>query len=389
MDGQMQVRLVSADITGVLEKLQQNHILLRDVCANDALSVTFCICRKDWKQVRQICGSRGESVSAKRLPGLYWTVVGLLRRPVLVLGMLALLLLTLWVPGRIFFVQVEGNVSVPANRILEQAQLCGIGFGASRREVRSEQMKNHLLEQLPQLQWAAVNTKGCVAVITVLERQQSPQPEQEHQVSSIVALRDGIIREMTVQRGNALCTVGQAVKAGQVLISGYTDCGISIQASQAKGEIFGETKREMTAVFPLNYAKREMQHSSVKKYSLIIGKKRINFSNNSGILDGSCVKIYEQQSVILPGGFRLPITIVTETWISYTSETKSYAQPQQVLEPFMERYLLQTMVAGKILSRQEIVTETPEFIRIDGIYSCYEMIGITRVEERMKEYENH
>ena len=197
--GQMQVRVVSADLPGVLEKLRNSHILIWDVYTEDAFSVVFCIYKKDWNLVQRICNPTGEQITARPLPGLYWTLLGLLRRPVLVLGILGLLLLTLWVPGRVFFVEIEGNRSVPSNQILEQAQLCGIGFGASRREVRSEQVKNRLLEQLPQLQWAAVNTKGCVAVITVLERQQPPQPEQEHQVSSILAARDAIIREITEQ----------------------------------------------------------------------------------------------------------------------------------------------------------------------------------------------
>ena len=64
--------------------------------------------------------------------------------------------------------------------------------------------------------------------------------------------RDGFIVSATVTRGNFLCRVGQSVKAGQVLISGYTDCGICIQATRAEGEIYAQTSRDFAAVTPLS-----------------------------------------------------------------------------------------------------------------------------------------
>ena len=36
--------------------------------------------------------------------------------------------------------------------------------------IRSEKVKNSLLQRIPQLQWAGINTDGCVAVISVREK---------------------------------------------------------------------------------------------------------------------------------------------------------------------------------------------------------------------------
>lgn len=386
LSGAMDVSLTSADPNGALLAIQNAGITIMDIESDGALTLRFRIGRHDGRRLADIAEKRGETVRVCRRVGLFWSIRGLTKRPVLVLGMLVLLSLSLWVPSRVFFVRVEGNASIPDAQIIEAAQKCGIGFGASRREVRSEVMKNMLLSAMPELQWAGVNTYGCIAVITVRERKDEDRTELRSGVSSIVAIRDGVIREMSVLRGNGLCKPGQAVKAGQVLISGYTDYGICIGATRAEGEIFAETRRELTAVFPTQYDARVEITGSGKKYSLIIGKKRINFSKGSGISDSTCAKIYTENYLTLPGGFRLPVALVTEKWISYRTEAGSQEDGQSNLQSFSRQYLRGQMLAGKMESANEVFTQTEGLCRLDGIYGCYEMIGITRTEEIMIKY---
>ncbi len=386
LSGMLTAEITSADPSAALTAIQSAAIPIYDIEKAGDLTIRFRLSRRDKKQLKSIAEKRGDTLRFCGRQGVFWTMNGIVRRPVLLIGMAALLGISCWVPSRVFFIRVEGNVTVPTNQIIEQAQKCGIGFGASRREVRSEKMKNALLGVMPQLQWAGVNTYGCVALITVRERNDLEKPSEPPKVSSIIAIRDGIIRDLTVLNGNALCKPGQAVKAGQVLISGYTDCGICIQATHARGEIYAETQRELTAFFPTEYASRMRATGSQKKYSLIIGKKRINFFKGSGISCGSCAKIYKEQYVNLPGGFRLPVALVTEEYITYEQEPTVIDAGEQILYDFAKQYLAQRMIAGKICTAGETITPMEGICRLDGVYSCYEMIGITRIEESLTDY---
>ena len=178
----------------------------------------------------------------------------------MLMGALAVFLAAaIFLPTRIFFVRVEGNVTTPTRLILDAAGESGIRFGASRRAVRSEKMKTALLSALPHLHGAGGNTSGCVATGSVRQRTEPEVTGQDRAVSSIVASRDGFIVSATVTRGNSLCRVGQSVKAGQVLISGYTDCGICIQATRAEGETCAQTSREFAAVTPAQWTARGEQ----------------------------------------------------------------------------------------------------------------------------------
>lgn len=390
--GMVTVSLTSASPAEVMSAVNQAGIPVYEAqIGEDELTVNFQLRRKDHKSVRYIAKRKGAELSLSGRMGMYWTGKSLLKRPVLLAGLFLILICVTFLPTRIFFFRVEGNENIPTKLILEKSAECGITFGASRSEVRSEKVKNALLEAIPELKWAGINTSGCVATISVKERSVESSTVQTSGISSIIALRDGIITQCTVTKGNSICKPGQAVRAGQVLISGYTDCGISIRAEQAQGEVYAETERELVTVFPDTASKKGEITCQVKKYSLLIGKKRINLYKDSGISDTSCDKMYLENYITLPGGFQLPVAIVTEVWTYYDCEPEASVQAdaERILSDFSREYLTAQMIAGSILFFDETVYQEDGYYCLSGKYACSEMIGITRNEEIIKPYGKH
>ena len=146
--GLVNCTLTSADLPGAFLQLQKAGIFLYDIQQLDTLTVTFLIRHQDQQTLRDLCRHRGERIQFSQVAGIRVILGWVLKRPVLLLGCALLLVLSLWLPGRVLFVQVGGNEQIPARLIAEKASQCGIGFGASRREVRSERMKNALLEEV-------------------------------------------------------------------------------------------------------------------------------------------------------------------------------------------------------------------------------------------------
>lgn len=381
--GEVSLELKCADPSYALSQLQEHGITVRKVRIADEFTICFRVNRQQQKAVKAVADKRGFELRIKSREGLFWLLPRLLQRPVLLFGTLLLICTGLFLPSRVLFIQVEGNSAVATRLILEAAAECGIEFGASRAEVRSEKMKNALLESLPQLQWAGINTAGCVAVISVRERQIPEATQGTVGVASIIAARDGIITSITATKGNPLCRPGQAVKAGQTLISGYTDCGFTIQAQRAEGEVYAKTERELTLITPTNQGVRGPSTVTEKKYSLIIGKKRINLYFGSGILDASCVKMYVENYVTLPGGFQLPVALVTESWTQAVSDTMPETETTWLSEAALE-YLSGEMIAGQILSMEETISQEDGICVLHGRYACLEMIGQLRQEEILK-----
>ena len=381
--GYVEVKLTSANIPAALDRITQAGILVWKLLPEDELTMRMQIPRNQYRKLCKLCQKHGDTIKISARRGLYWMLKGILSRPVLIFGVLLLLFASFYLPTRVLFVTVAGNDKIPTQMILEAAQECGIRFWAPRREVRSERMKNALLEALPELRWAGINTYGCRAVISVSEKATQMEQPETSSISSILASQDGVITSATATQGNLLCREGQAVKAGDVLISGYQDCGIAIRAVRAEGEIFARTNRDLQALIPQDWACRGDHGSVSRKYCLIFGKKRINLWKGSGISDASCVRMYEEYYIMLPGGFRLPVCIgvVSEIRTSITEFAFPEEEAANLLIDFAQTYLKQQMVAGRITQSQIQMASDGMRYRLSGNYFCTEMIGTIRHNE--------
>ena len=382
--GMVEVELTSANPGASLQEINRQNIPVYQVRPVGELSLLFSVSRKDYPILKKQAEKRGEQLRLRRKRGLYWAFRALLARPVLIVVIFVLTLLTMLLPTRVLFVEVEGNPNIPTNEILSAAESCGIRFWADRREVRSEQVKNALLSAVPGLQWVGVNTKGCLAVISVEERSWEEPSTETKSFGHIVAARDGIVESCVATRGNLLCAPGQGVKQGQILISGYTDCGLCIQATQAEGEIYAQTNRNLQVISPTQCRKTVAIGAEKEKYSLIIGKKRINLWKDSGIWDTTCGRMYEEYYITLPGGFRLPVAIAKETYIFREVVTWSEEDPQG-LRQFAEHCVQQQMIAGRILDASITVDTSETSLHLNGSFLCREMIGRIQ-QEKIGEY---
>ncbi len=381
--GMAELELTSADLQGALGRLSARDIPLQHIVYVSDLTVRIRVRRRDVKALQALCHKRGDQVRVSGRFGIYWLAKCFLARPVLVLGCLLYLALVAYLPTRVLFVRVEGNSAVPANAILEAADRAGIRFGVSRRDVRSEKIKNTLLDAIPQLQWAGVNTSGCVAVISVRERTQAEPEPEEGQVSSIVAAADGRVYACTATQGTLLCQEGELVRKGQVLISGYTDCGLSIRAGQAEGEVYAQTARLLAAVTPCQWTTIREVTGETKKYALIFGKNRINFWKDSGNWDTTCGRIYKEYYMTLPGGFSLPLGIAVETIRYYetTAASGTMEEADTLLTALARQAVKEQMVAGTLDAEYPTVTQEEGVFRLEGVYACREMIGRHRQEQ--------
>lgn len=383
LSGSVVVEFTSAAPEEELDLITKAGIPLSNVIRKRELTCRMTIRRKDYRVLSEILQKRGSHLDILRRNGLYWNLKAFLQRPVLCLTAILLFVSSFWLPSRIFFISVDGNTAVPDRRILSAAEACGIRFGASRKTVRSEKVKNALLASLPQLQWAGVNTAGCTAVISVRERAEEEPVSFDKTVSNLVANRDGYILSATVTNGTGHCAPGDTVTKGQLLVSGYTDCGICIRITRAEGEILAQTSRNLCAVMPVACSIPEVIGKPRYQISLLIGKKRINLWKDSRISGTSCGRMYEEYFVSLPGGFQLPIGISTDCYREYRLHPGEIpeASAKAHLHTFSRDYLTGQMIAGEIIGKQQRFSCFSGLYQLDGSYVCREMIGQEQREQ--------
>ena len=375
--------LTGADPGESLHAISKAGIPVREITRTDDLTVRFRCPARYRSQILRMREKRGDTILFSHPKGWGAWINVMKKRPVLVSGAMFFLILSLYLPSRVFFFSVEGNETIPARQILEAAEESGIRFGVSRKRLRSEKMKNALLAEIPELKWAGINTAGCTGIISVRERMPQQKQEFSSGVSSINACRDGYITSCTVTKGNPLCAPGQVVKKGETLISGYTDCGISIRVTEAQGEIFALTGHTLHVKTPAWHQSLQETGEQLHRFGLIIGKKRINFWKGSGISDPTCGRMYAEYYITLPGGFRLPVCLTVETLTQrrFSPEHLPSETLEQAMKDHSRRTVLGNTVAGQILQEEHTLSEMEDGYVLSSRFLCEEMIGRVITEE--------
>lgn len=376
------IQIVLPDAAGFLSALTHSNTRVMHLKIIDELTIRMQVEGVCLSAVKALVLRYGGKLEILSQGGWRSFAIRIFSRYCLLIGLLILLILTIYIPTRILFVTVEGNEAVSATKILDVADRCGLSFGVARRDLRSEKVKNAMLQSMPELRWAGINTNGCCAVISVKERQYPDEIEPKNTVQGIYAVRDGIISDLTVLKGSALCKPGQAVHKGQLLISGYTDCNTVIRAERAGGEVFALTQHQLQGVYFRSPKIKEFPSERITGLKLIFGKKYVNINIGSGNYEPRCGKLYKKMDLTLPGGFQLPCSLVVETSLDYEIACDTVAgEPPEMLKELTRAYLSNVMLAGQILTKEESISTADHLWIIDGTYTCKEMIGRLQKEE--------
>ena len=276
--------------------------------------------------------------------------------------------------------RVSGNETVPTETVLRALESYGITIGSPGLHIDQEDMRNHVLLEVGDLSWLTVNVKGCVAHVQVVERQRPPEIAEKDGVWNIVAARDGLVTRVQALDGKALVSAGSTVTAGELLVTGvYESREGSTYMTHSLGTVEARTWYELSVSVPLEITEKSGGRREKTAFSVDFGKKRIKLWGRGSISGASCDKITYYHPLSLPGGLRLPITVVRESVTYYDGQSVRRSREQAQKEG--ETLLLQQLKAQ--LGRDGSVTETRFSAAEEGDYltvtlqaECLEQIGV-------------
>lgn len=272
--------------------------------------------------------------------------------------------------------RLSGNKTVPSEKILRALEDYGITVGSRSMDIDQEDMRNHVLLELPDVSWLAVNVKGCVAHVQVVERLRPPRAVRENEITNVVARRSGIITKVEALDGEAQTAPGSTVTEGQLLISGVTDVG-GVRLHHGMGRVWARTWHEIPVLVPLTVLERQETGRSVRT-AVDFGKHRINLYGKGSMSGADCDKIVHTRAWTLPGGFRLPVKWVRE--IRICCETvpcqRKVAAAQQEGEETARQLLAQELPPeSSIVSTRFSTARRSGWLLVTLQAECLEEIG--------------
>ena len=330
---------------------------------------------KSVKPMAESLGCEGEVLAVGGLPRLLRRSR---KRTVLLAGLL--LGLGLLAASRLFIwnIDISGCESLTEREVREALAECGVDIGSSWLSLSQDRLRNSMILRLPEIRWMTVSIRGSHAEVIVREARRGGEPEPVNEYGKIVAEKAGLVTEVYDLRGTALIEENQVALPGETLIGGYTTGRFAVQgATRAIGEVWARTWYERTAAAPVT-VDMTVHGSETARFSLILGKLRINFYKGSSICPEDCDKIIYVYPFAVEGVFELPLALEKTVLSAYERESVRAEELRAELEQqLMEELLADIGEEGEVLSSSFTASEQNGVLCVTLRAECREEIGRT------------
>ena len=378
--GQVRIRAECAFPERVLNLCGAQDLAFWDLKWESPTAFTCRLSRRDWRKLREAGKKLDCAFELVGREGAPYFLLRFRHRQALLIGLLGCAL-TLFLGS--FFIwdfQVEGNKTVPTERILRALENNGVTLGSFGLSLDGEDIRNHMLLDVPELIWVAVNVSGCRAEVQVRERTPPPVMIDRREPCNLVARRAGLVKKVQTIGGVACVVPGSAVTEGQILISGVEDTDtVGARVLAGMGKVEARTWYSLTAVMPLTVLEKQYTGGEKTGVSLIFGTRRIKFFSNSSIDGAEYDKITSRHPLSFLG-IPLPVTVAVETWRFYEAvpAARTAAEAEKAAGTLLEAQLRE-MVApyGEVKSTLCSSRRKGEALEVTLSAECLEEIGKT------------
>ncbi len=375
--GTVRLRITGAAPETLLNALAEAGIAFWELEREDALHYSCTVWRHGRRAVEPLaarCLCVVETLQERGAPVLWRR---LRRRPVLLLALAAAIAACFLSQRYILFITVEGEKSVREEEILHALEELGIHCGTPTGALDSELTKHRMLNAVPELSWIGTNRSGFCLRAEVTERSEAELEAQPYAAAHIVARRSGLLTDVSVFQGMRLCQEGDAVCAGQLLVSAFEDHGLFLRAVCAEAEIYAQTWYSGTVVMPKISQQKCYTGEVFRELWLLVGRKRIKICGSSSISLTECDKMVEVKRIQLPQGYTLPLALEICTYRRYETQPVELSA-QTARAQLLSAWLLQCrrqMNAGCVLETASSLLHTDALYVLNAESTCHEMIA--------------
>ncbi|MBR3569651.1 MAG: sporulation protein YqfD [Oscillibacter sp.] len=320
--GQVRAEIVCEYPERVLNLCGARGLPFRDLRRGENGSLIMTLSHGDYIRLRNALQNVDCEIRPLRRMGARAALDALARRPTLCA--FAVIVPTALFLGS-FFVwdyDIQGNQTVPDERIMRALEKQGVGLGAFGLSLDSEDLRNHVLLEIPELEWISVNVSGCRAHAQVRERTPPPESADTETPSNVIARRDGLVLSVNALDGKAVVLPGMSAAAGDLLISGAEDLETTgkTRVMPARGSVRARTWRKLETVVPLTSTEKRYTGKQLAHVSLILGTRRVKFFSNrglGGLESGAKYDKITRRNALSLLGLPLPVALVREQYRFY------------------------------------------------------------------------
>lgn len=373
--GTAEIRLPGTDTATAVNQCAGREISFWDVHGTSGeTEMTIYAC--DVKRLLKIFENaqvrvRGMPAACKRLKNRWWLIFAA-----------SLCVIVFWTLSHfVWDIQVVGNEKVKASEIMRCLEKNGVKIGSFGLTIDSEALANHMLRDIPELSWLAVNITGSRAQVLVRERVMPPDIVDDDTPTAVFAEKDAIILEINVYDGTRLKNIGDTVQRGEMLVSGVTGSFAGgIRTEHAMAYVKGRTWYEYTAKMPALTMVKEYTGKKTVRYTLDAAGHALRLYFDGGLPYGRCDAVQTETRCVLPGGAALPLSIVRTEYTEYVGKACELSRDEcaEILKAELSQRLRDDLGGGEIIAADFEISESGGVVSVTLRAECRERIDTVR-----------
>lgn len=285
----------------------------------------------------------------------------------------------------IWTVRVEGNERLTEEELLSVCGEMGLKPGVWKRRVDTEAITNGLLLRFSDISWVSVGVEGTDVTIKLAETIEKAERIDRETPCDIVAAQDGVIVQITAERGTPKVQAGDVVKKGDILISSELIIGLEGEEQHtaytaAEGAVTARIWQKLTEEMPLRY--KEVVYNGVEKenHSLLFGERELDILHPDSGMEWERTMLSERPLAL--GDFTLPLRFRKEIWkeCEILEKTRTMEETKSILEENLRKKTENLLSDyGKI---EDIKIRFEEYA--DGVRGEAEVTLLERIEEKQE-----
>lgn len=368
------------DAVGLLELCRRRGSEITDASFSEDGGVRLSCTALEGGRILRACPSFGVRARIVRRFGIPHFLYLHRKRAGLLFGILAALFLFGFSRCFVWDVRVTGNVRLRTEAVLSELSAVGLSVGSYLPDIDARSVENRLLSVSEELSWASVRLNGTVVEVQVRERESAEESLPSGRPANLIASADGQIEQLAVFRGKTVVSVGQAIKKGDLLVSGVYDSRTQgYRYTRASGSVFARTEKVFRVEVPLTYTQKVYQSAKTGDVTLKFFGFSIKILKSTGNEGGSCDIIKVERCFFTPQGKALPFQIVFQRLAPYTLQTatRTAEQALEVAYADLDRLLSESSSECLLLKKNVSTTVTQESVVLTCRIECIENVAVT------------
>jgi similar to stage IV sporulation protein len=370
-------RFNQANFAEFVNYIIASDLALWDIETSDNV-MSFCCSPKDYYLAAKIAGKFNARTEVVKKRGIYFKLRKYNNRYGLLAGMLAFFAIITVMSNYVWDIKVIGNVNLTERQVRETVSRFGVKTGVNVLSIKPSEAEIKTLIALPELSWINIETSGSRVNVKLSERDINAKPQVPLDVPcNVISSSDGVIEEIKVYGGTASVRKGDAVLAGEILVSGIvTDTSGNVTVRHANADIIARCSD--TAEFFSPYTAKKTRQNGVetrKKYLELFGNDYPLFIFSETPDTARYREEYIRPSIL---HFKLPFRIKTAVYEHYDTAEVTLA-PDDVIQ---ELNAIVDNHRRNFYSSAQILKENIEFYPLNnGITARYTVEYLKNVAE--------